>query len=479
MHVYLPAIIIVALLIFILVSYSILQYSRISKLLFKLRDLMHQKAEVNNFLNHFSRSLKRIEDIEDSMATTAHYIADMVEAESICIYNCADGQQLHAMSISGAYPLVHGGNAYIMTKPKYILDVLRREIITLDEGLIGTIAARHEPFMLEDASGNPLLEEFGANATSVRSLIIVPLIRDATLTGVICAVNSRVGEFFTAEQYNRLRSISPQVILTQNVARAYDNLSEQQRINQELKFARRLQTSLLPQKFPDWGNFKIEAIMQPAKEVSGDFYDFVEIDEDRLLIVIADACGKGVPACMMTAMTRSFIHSIVAHFTTVEDMMHELNRNLFRDSDEDLFVTLACCLLDKRNSLIEYCRAGHTEIISFVRNHLRVIDPEGTALGILPEELARFDSICMEFEEGVSYLMFTDGISEALNVNQKEYGVERLQNTFKEASRKYTDPQKVIDYILRDVSKFEVDPENINDDQTLVLISSVPQEKSV
>ncbi|MDD2403144.1 MAG: SpoIIE family protein phosphatase [Victivallaceae bacterium] len=472
MYIYLPIIIIVILLIIVLAGYATLQNSRIFKLLSKLRDLMHQKAEVTNFLNHFSRSLKSLEDIDDSMATTARYIADMIEAESICIYNCIDGKNLNAMCISGAYPLVHGGNAYIMTKPKYILDVLRRESIVVNEGLIGTIVGRHEPFILEDASGHPALEEFGTNAESVRSLIIVPLVRDAILTGAICAVNSRTGEAFTAEQYNRLRSISPQVILTQNVVKAYNNLSEQQRISQELKFARRLQASLIPRKFPDWGHFKIEAIMQPAKEVSGDFYDFVEIDEDRLLVVIGDACGKGVPACMLMAMTRSFIHSIVGHFTTVEDMMHELNRNLFRDSDEDLFVTMACCLIDKRNSLIEYCRAGHTEFISFVRDHLRIIDPEGTALGILPEEFARFDSICMEFEPGVSYLLFTDGITEALNVNNNEYGVEKLQNIFKEASKKHSDSQKVIDMILEDVAKFETDPENISDDQTLVLISS-------
>ncbi len=460
--------ILVVLVMAILMSF---QYNRVFGLLDKLRELMHQKAEVSNFLNHFARSLKRIGDIDDSMAITARYIADMIEAESTCIYGWVD-ERLKVLGISGAYPLVHGGTGYIMTKPKYIIDLLRRESIRLNEGLIGEAAARHEPLLIERAENDPRLEEFGSNADSVKSVIIVPLVRDAVLTGVICAVNSKNGEPFTAEQFNRLRGISPQVILTQNVVKAYNNLSEQQRINQELHFARRLQASLIPREFPEWGKFQIEAASRPAKEVSGDFYDFIAIDDDRLLVVIADACGKGVPACMLMAMTRSFIRSIVNHFTTLEELMHELNRNLYRDSDDDLFVTLACCLIDKRNSLIEYCRAGHTEMISFVRNHLRCVNPDGTALGILPSEFAKFDSICMEFEPGTTFLLFTDGITEALSREEEEYGIDRLKRVFKEVELQKKSPKEVLEAILADVEAFEADPENLSDDQTMVIISA-------
>ncbi len=471
MFIPITVLIIIALIIALLALFLVLQYNRVFGLLDKVRDLMHQKAEVGNFLNNFSRSLKRIEDIDDSMATTARYIADMIEAESTCIYGWAD-DRLKVMGISGAYPLVHGGSDYVMTKPKYIIDMLRRETIKLNEGLIGQVAARHEPLFIENAAADPRLKEYGSNADAVRSLIIVPLVRDAVLTGVICAVNSKSGDTFTTEQFNRLRGISPQVILTQNVVKAYNNLSEQQRINQELHFARRLQAAMIPSEFPKWGKFQIEAASRPAKEVSGDFYDFIIIDEDRMLVVIADACGKGVPACMLMAMTRSFIRSIATHFTTVEELMHELNRNLYRDSDADLFVTLACCLIDKRNSLIEYCRAGHTEMISFVRNHLRIINPDGTALGILPSEFAKFDSMCMEFEPGMSFLLFTDGINEALDINNEEYGVIRLQETFKDIGIRKKSPKDILEGILEDVEKFEADPENLSDDQTLVIISA-------
>ena len=158
MYIPITVLIIIALLVAVLLTSLTVQYKRIFVLLDKLRELMHQKAEVGNFLNNFSRSLKRIEDIDDSMATTARYIADMIEAESTCIYGWAD-ERLKVMGISGAYPLVRGGNSYVMTKPKYIIEMLRRLRIKLNEGLIGQVAARHEPVFIENAHGDPRLSE--------------------------------------------------------------------------------------------------------------------------------------------------------------------------------------------------------------------------------------------------------------------------------------------------------------------------------
>ena len=80
-------------------------------------------------------------------------------------------------------------------------------------------------------------------------------------------------------------------------------------------------------------------------------------------------------------MTRSFIRAAVDHFTTLEDMLREVNRNLYRDTDDERFVTLGCCLLDKKHGLIEYARAGHTELIYFIRNHIRRLYPDGTGVG--------------------------------------------------------------------------------------------------
>jgi serine phosphatase RsbU (regulator of sigma subunit) len=432
----------------------------------RIKDVLHQKAEIGNFLGLFSHNLREIEKIENSMNTTARYIADLVEAESVCIYE-VQNNYLQATGISGAYPLVMSSSDYLMTKPRYLLEALRHEKVVIGNGLIGRVGEIREPLLIEEASNDYRLQNY-PNANIVDSIMVVPMVHDAQLTGVICAVNNRHGGAFSPEQFSRLRFISSQVILAQNLIAVYRDLSNQQRISQELEFARQLQASLLPSSFPVWDQFVVHAFTRSSKEVNGDFYDFIEIDKNRLLIVLGDACGKGVPACMLTAMTRSFIRSSVERFDSLENFLRKINRNLFRDTDEERFVTLACCLLDRRDSLIEYARAGHTELLTYTHKHIRKIYPSGSALGILPDELASFDSICLKFVENMSMLMFSDGITEILNADNEEFGLDRLQKVFKDSRDNNDSSEETLEKIVNATLEFGV--EQI-DDQTMILIN--------
>jgi len=455
----------------LLVAFAFVLSNRKYRLEVKIKDLMHQKAEISNFLSLFSHNLYNLQDIDNSMNMTARYVADLIECQALCIYELKDGY-LHALGISGNFPLLHQSNQYIVTKPRYLMEALKRDRIKLGEGLIGQIAARREPMLLEDAGDDPRLAGVSSQI-SIRTLMAIPMIREAKVTGVICAINNRdKNRPFTPEQFSRLRFISSQVLLAQTFVQVYANLSEQQRINQELEFARQLQASLLPDTFPAWDQFVVHSFTRSSKEVSGDFYDFVEIDNDRLLIVVGDACGKGIPACMIMAMARSFIRSAVTHFTTLENLLKELNHNLYRDTEADSFMTVGCCLLDKKDSTVEYARAGHTDLITYVHGHIRRIFPNGTAVGLLPTELARFDTITLNFDPDMSLLLFTDGITEALNNQDQEFGVERLSQAFRDSSQANDTPVITIEKILNAVDVFTGPrgAEGQLDDQTMVII---------
>ena len=152
---------------------------------------------------------------------------------------------------------------------------------------------------------------------------------------------------------------------------------------------------------------------------------------------------------------------------------YRCNDKLHRDTEADRFITLGCCLLDRKNALIEFARAGHTDLISFIHRHIRVTSPDGTALGILPGEFAKFDTICTAFQPGTSLMMFSDGLSEALNKENEEFGMKRLVSVFEEACREESTPQRVIDRVFHAVGAFEVEQ---NDDQTIVLIRHIGAE---
>jgi len=434
----------------------------------KLSLAVRQQTEIDHFLDLFSRSLRSNDEISDSMHQAAEHIAELIMAEAVCIYR-VDDNRLIVSGVSGRYPL---SQLTIMmdpeADPEEYKQILREEDIAVGEGFIGRTASRRSSILLPNARHDEHLSEFPMERLP-EQVMAVPVFRGDELSGVICATANTNWGRFNLDKLAQLQFVASQVRLIQDLEDSYKVRSAQERLNQELSFARQLQASLLPEAVPDWGCFSVFARTNSAKEVNGDFYDIVRVDSNRLLIVMGDACGKGVPACLLASMTRSFIRAAAEHFTTLEALLREVNRNLYRDTDAERFVTLGCCLLDKKHNLMEYARAGHTELIYFIRNHIRRIFPDGTALGILPDEFATFDTICLQTPPGMSLLLYSDGITEALDFQSEEFGVDRLSDEFEMRCAARMSVEEVLDGLMDAVREFE--PEQ-HDDRTAIMIRS-------
>ena len=425
-----------------------------------------QQTEIDHFLDLFSRSLRSNDELSDTMHQAAKYIAELIMAESVCIYR-QEKDRLFVSGVSGRYPLSQLTiNMNEEASPDFYKQILREEDIAVGEGFIGRTASRRSSILLTNARHDEHLSEFPMERLP-EQVMAVPVFRGDELSGVICATANTNWGRFNMDKLSQLQLAASQVRLIHDLEDSYKVRSAQERLKQELGFARQLQASLLPEAVPEWGKFSVFAKTTSAKEVNGDFYDIVKIDEDRLLIVIGDACGKGVPACLLASMTRSFIRAAAEHFTTLEALLREVNRNLYRDTDAERFVTLGCCLLDKKHGLIEYARAGHTELIYFIRNHIRRLFPDGTGLGILPDEFATFDTICLQMPPGMSLLLYSDGITEALDYGGEEFGVDRLADEFEMRCNAKMSVEEVIDGLMDVVNDFE--PEQ-HDDRTAILI---------
>lgn len=440
----------------------------------RLRESLHRIAETNNFMSLFSENLNSLQGLDNSMNRTASYVADIIGAQSVCIFKLEE-DYLIVSGVIGAFPLTAANQRYKHVKPRYMKDLVIKNKFKVSEVILGEVVLKKTSIFVKDALNDPTIPNNGI--VPIDSLMATPLIHEGQVTGVICAINNRRNKkTFANYQFNRFKFMASQVVLAQNFIQVYSNLAEQQRISQELVFARQLQASLLPKSFPKWGKYLVNSFSRSAKEVSGDFFDFVEIDQNRLLIVVGDACGKGVPACMIMAMTRSFIRSNAARFSTLKDMLNELNDNLYRDIEDERFITLACCLIDKQESTVEYARAGHTPMYMYIREHIRELNPQGTALGMLPSEFAEFDTVSFEFTPNSSIFLFTDGINEQTNEHFEEFGIDRLKESFEESSKQKLNSKEIINNILLAVDNF-VDNPSIQqaDDQTMVIIQNPGQ----
>lgn len=417
----------------------------------------------DHFLNGMFVEMRQGGGISGAMQVAAQYLAEQCGADAAAIYACGADGQLNAIGVWGAYPLVRCGNRMLLNKPKHLYELLRREPVMPGSGFLGSVVSGGRAERVAEPLNDGRFTEFPTENLN-GGVLAMPLRDQDKVVGAVCAF---AANGFSDEQFDRFQQQETQMVMAQELVRAYSEVSTRDRIDQELEFARQIQYSLLPQSFPDWDQFAVTAYSRSAKEVNGDFYDFVQIDDDRLLVVIGDACGKGVPACMLSAMTRSMVRAMAGNFTNLEDFLKELNRKMYRGTDADRFITLGCCLLDRKNSLMEFGRAGHTDLLAFVRDHIRAISPQGAALGILPEDFAEFETFCTAFEPGMSLLMFSDGLTEAVNADGVEFGMERLQDLFRLSCLNGESARNTINLMLEEVGSYEVEQ---GDDQTLIII---------
>ena len=435
----------------------------------RLTSSIKKNTEISSFVSFFSEKLCSYSESGGVYTCMAEKISALIDAESVCIYNLYENKYFIPAGYTEAFPPLNISKDFILSKPRFLTDALKQEKIEIGEGIIGGLGQNKKPVLL-DSNSSTLLSSI-TSLTPTTSLMAVPMLINEQVMGVICALNSKTDASFSEQQFAMFDAVSKLVSVIHQIIQTFSVAAKQDRINQEIEFTRLLQASLIPKEPPVWKPFEIHAFTRSAKEVNGDFYDFVKIDDNRLLVVLGDASGKGIPACMMMTMARSFIRANSERFTNLGSLMSELNSNLYRDTNEGRYATIACCLLDKKEESVEFSRAGHTELMVYSsKQKVRKLRPHGTALGLLPNELTgNFDSISFCFKPYYTMLMFSDGIIESLSNKGEEFGIDNLQKIFYESCCKKNSPCKSTDRILRAIDEFSENKEQ-SDDQTMVVI---------
>lgn len=243
-----------------------------------------------------------------------------------------------------------------------------------------------------------------------------------------------------------------------------------ERMESELEIASRIQMSMLPTRFPaypDRHDFDIYAIMEPAKQVGGDLYDFFLIDDDHLCVAVGDVSDKGVPAALFMAVTIFLIQAAAAKGRGPEEIMEILNEQVSKGNDTCFFVTLFCGILDLRTGEMRFSNAGHEPplIIRPGEAPADVNSQRSPALGFLPG--FEYQSQSLFLKEGDMILAYTDGITEALNRDRQMYTKERLEATIR--LKNWKDPESLVESVFTDLAE-HVDRAPSFDDLTLLAV---------
>jgi sigma-B regulation protein RsbU (phosphoserine phosphatase) len=355
--------------------------------------------------------------------------------------------------------------------PRALESHLRLAQVVADGGLLGAVMTAGEPQFIREIKGHPAFAAgdhyFGPDSMA----LVAPLRHGGKDLGVLAVTRILEDGPFTANDFAVFRSVAEQSAFAIGNARVHREASEKRQIEGELRNAREVQRVLLPQGEPVVPGYRVCGTNVPARIISGDYYDHLDLGDGSHGVVIADVSGKGVGAGLLMAMCRSVLRSMAVGDDNPARVLGRVNRQLFPDIREDMFISLYYAVIEGEGGVVKLVRAGHDPALLFRAGEktVELLKPPGLALGIDDGEV--FEEVTKVHEihllPGDCLLFHTDGVKEAVDAAGEEFGMERLRLAFRDGAAQGA--EAAIRAVERELARFAGDAPQM-DDVTLVAI---------
>jgi serine phosphatase RsbU (regulator of sigma subunit) len=336
--------------------------------------------------------------------------------------------------------------------------------------------APNDPILayLASVSGVVEVDRLDLDSPALRAMkaadvkVVVPLVSQGELIGLLNLGPRMSQQEYSADDRKLLSDLAaqtaPAVRVAQLVRQQQKEAQERERIEGELRVARLIQQTLLPKAVPELPGYGIAAYYQPAREVGGDFYDFLELDDGRLGLVVGDVTDKGVPAALVMATTRTMLRAAATRLASPGEVLERVNDVLHPDIPPNMFVTCLYAILDPQTGVLRYANAGHD--LPYLRHAKGVTELRATGmpLGLMPGMGYEEKEVTLEAGDGV--LFYSDGLVEAHDPEREMFGFPRLQG-FVGA---HPGGATLMDFLLTELDRFVGDGWEQEDDITLVTL---------
>jgi len=451
-----------------------------------------------------TRRIRRLERSHEEIQVEETLVFDFLHGLGEAFSGTIRPQELHRLIVEGATRILdaHGGSLYMTDRtggkltPAFIskgcpplVDVppnilqqaaatpialesyLRLHSVTPGEGLIGRVWQTGQSLCLNDLSEVLELAKLWGSAFGAASVMAAPLSYAKQDLGVLAVANGPLAAPFSQGDFVVFKSIAEQSAFALYNAIIYSMANEKKRLDHDLEIARDIQRILLPAEAPAINGFQISGLNVPARQVSGDYFDYIQVDEERLGVAIADVSGKGVPASLIMAICRSVLRAEAARNPSPADVLRKVNRQLYPDIKEDMFISMAYLILDHQRNGVTLARAGHDAPLLYKRASQSVtpLKSPGMVVGIDSGNV--FDRLTTDFavplERDDCLVLYTDGVTEALNSAGDEFGLDRMIQSVRASAS--DGAQTIVKRIIEDVRNF-IGSLPQNDDITLIAI---------
>jgi sigma-B regulation protein RsbU (phosphoserine phosphatase) len=416
--------------------------------------LQQEKKVIYDFLHDLGEAFTEEIDREHLLRIIVTCARKVTGARAAAIYLWdSNREKLVAAIVSGAFPPVLKVDNIVAdqlaARPENLEAFLRLEAIPADStSIIGEVARSGVGIHAERAESDERFPWFRQKALQTETYMAVPLHYRQEQLGVLALANHEEGGNFSKADFDLVKSVADQAAYSLQHAQVYRQLAEKKKLDHDIAVAREIQRILLPSRAPTVEGFNCAALNIPAQQVSGDYFDFIQVDARRWGVAVADVSGKGIPASLIMAMCRSVLRSKAAGNSSPAQVLREVNRQLYPDMQEDMFITMIYLVMDPSGTLT-LARAGHESALWCKDHfkHIEAIDAPGMALGIDAGDV--FDEVIRDVTIELSPLdtvvVYTDGINEALDDEGNEFGQEQLKAALREAG-----PQSV-DFLVKTI----------------------------
>ena len=334
--------------------------------------------------------------------------------------------------------------------------------IPLGKGITGAAAESRETIRVNDTSADP---RYIASHPGLRSEVAVPLIVRDRVMGVMDLECEKVA-FFTDDHVRTLGLLAPQIASSVENARLYQEVADRERrMESDLKAASELQALLLPGQAPEVKGLEIGLGLRPAREISGDMYDFFEHSEDHAVIAFGDVSGKGVAAALFGALMSGLLRSLAPRRRSPAVLLKALNEKLIERKVESRYVALLVMLWHPHSGKLTMANAGALPPMICRQGEILKFRAEGVPLGLL--ESRDYEEMVFETQPGDAIVLYSDGVPDQLNPRGEEYTRRRLSKVVQANCN--GSAQSIVQAIFRDIDKFAAGAEAF-DDQTLLVI---------
>ncbi|MBA2494749.1 MAG: SpoIIE family protein phosphatase [Acidobacteria bacterium] len=337
--------------------------------------------------------------------------------------------------------------------------------LRLGEGFIGYVAQTGKPLISPDVSQD---ERYFPARRRTKSEMVAPIIANDEVIGVFDLESDKLNSY-TQDDLSVLQLLASQVAIIIEKVELHDQLVEKKRLQAQLEIARQVQLELLPATDPKLKGFDISAYIFPTEEVSGDYYDWVEMFDDQIGIVVADAVGKGIPAALLMSFLRASLRSGVQIGYAPHIALAKVGNLLWDSVKDNQFITAIYGILDATNRTFVFSNAGHNPPLLIKPNgEYRFVEYGDLPLGMFRD--TRYHQHFIKFDEKQVLVLYTDGITESANANGEEYGQERFAKRVLEGID--LSAKELIDFIRKGVADF-TEQKFLSDDGTLFIVKAV------